>query len=152
MPSRLGNAFSAASFVSTTRCPRAPLGARSLGTSTSVRHPSNGRRFGCPFTSGNSTAIAATAKPRVLHNRASISLKHSSWLLFLCPHRSLLFLCSCHRQRRQTALHPHLLLCQNACLQQLQLNLHFSRLIAAVEFIPYKPQVVPPQPLRNDVA
>src|ERR1700744_2374749 len=84
MPSRLGNAFSAASFVSTTRCPRAPLGARSLGTSTSVRHPSNGRRLGCPLTSGNSPAIAATAKPRDLHRRASISLNHSSWLLFLC--------------------------------------------------------------------
>ncbi len=58
IPSRLGNASWAASRVSTTRCPRDPLGALSLATSTSVNTPSNGNLFGWPCTSGKSTAIA----------------------------------------------------------------------------------------------
>ncbi len=61
IPSRLGSAVSAAARVSTTRCPREPLGALSLATSTSVSTPSNGSRFGCPCTSGNATAIARSS-------------------------------------------------------------------------------------------
>jgi hypothetical protein len=40
-----------------TKCPFAPDGARSDGTSTIVNTPENAARFGCPTTSGIATAI-----------------------------------------------------------------------------------------------
>src|SRR6185437_248559 len=60
IPSSDGNAASAAVRFRVTLCPRDPLGARSLGTSTRVNTPSNGIRFGCPWMAGNSTAIASS--------------------------------------------------------------------------------------------
>src|SRR5438309_8521250 len=59
IPINVGNAFSAASLVNTTRFPRVPDGGRSLASSTLVNTPLNIIRFGClPF--GISAAIAST--------------------------------------------------------------------------------------------
>src|ERR1700722_14158469 len=60
MPSREGSAASAAALVSSTLCPFAPAGARSLAASTSVNTPSKSTLFGWPFTGGILTAIAST--------------------------------------------------------------------------------------------
>src|SRR5665213_2150232 len=95
MPSRLGKAASAASLVNTTRCPRAPLGALSLATSSSVRQPSNGKRFGCPSTSANSTTIALRPNP----HRTLDRLCNRSSTTHLQPQLCCFCVSSCHPRR-----------------------------------------------------
>src|SRR5271157_5783777 len=67
MPTSEGSAFSAASRVNITRCPRAPAGALSLAAFTTVNTPSNGTRLGCPSTWGIFTAIASNRMRSPLH-------------------------------------------------------------------------------------
>src|SRR5437868_10330280 len=58
MPRSDGSAASAAARVSNTRCPRAPAGARSLGTSSKVSTPRNGRRLGWRASFGSTMDMA----------------------------------------------------------------------------------------------
>src|SRR4051794_18543303 len=106
MPNKDGKADSAAPRVNITRCPFAPEGALSEGASTTVNTPRNSARFGCPSTSGISTAMLSSSI-------TPLPIRISTRLL--CP--------SGVGSVRQSPHPPHLIHSEHSVLQQNLLNL-----------------------------
>src|SRR6187402_1185824 len=124
MPSREGRAASAAARVNTTLCPRAPVGDLSLAISTSVNTPSNALRFGCPCTTGNSTAIACNRMLHLFRKTRCLQPTHSADFL--------------HRD--------------HACFQQIELHGGLCGLVAAEKIVEDKLYVPHTEALAEEIA
>src|SRR5207302_8974951 len=149
MPSSDGMAALAAARVSSTRGPRAPAGARSLGRSTSVSTPRQGWRLGCADTAGISIAMDESA--------ICIGFMNCSYrILVLCfrgggPPRH-----TCKRaigsERRQAAHGPDFVYREHAVAQQNLFDLRFLEFITGVEVGEDKFQIAPTQFFCDGIA